>query len=199
MSSSSSESDEEKPSDFIPAHRGKQRKHRGARQGRGDKDLQKQRKMMKRIIKTAIKHQTKDLMDSIQNQTFPSQPESCAQVIGGAGGSGGQIGSGALGSALAEPGLVEDQHVGVTCDGCGMSPIVGLRYKCSVCPDFDFCRECEESKAHAHAFLKIKRAGQAPKVMVTAIDDRMGNAPRQNGACDPGAFLRGIMGSMQRG
>lgn len=35
--------------------------------------------------------------------------------------------------------------------------------------------------------------------MITAVDDKMGNAPNQSEANDPGAFLRGIMGAMQRG
>jgi hypothetical protein len=61
-----------------------------------------------------------------------------------------------------------------------MSPIIGVRYKCSVRPDFDYCENCEATKAHEYAFLKIKRAGQAPKVIVTAIDDNQGKtAPNQ--------------------
>jgi len=26
-----------------------------------------------------------------------------------------------------------------SCDGCGLDDIEGIRYKCSVCPDFDYC------------------------------------------------------------
>jgi len=47
-------------------------------------------------------------------------------------------------------------HTYVTCDGCGMKPIVGVRYKCITCPDFDFCENCEKSKTHEHCFLKMK-------------------------------------------
>lgn len=47
-------------------------------------------------------------------------------------------------------------HQRVSCDGCGVNPIVGLRYKCSVCPDFDFCEKCEDTVKHDHAFIKIK-------------------------------------------
>ena len=48
-------------------------------------------------------------------------------------------------------------HFGVICDGCKKKPIVGCRYKCAVCPDFDYCEECEEkfSKTHQHPFIKI--------------------------------------------
>ena len=48
-------------------------------------------------------------------------------------------------------------HEGITCDGCGVTPIVGSRYKCSVCQNFDYCEFCEEKHAeeHQHPFIKI--------------------------------------------
>ena len=48
-------------------------------------------------------------------------------------------------------------HFGVTCDQCKKYPIVGIRYKCAVCPNFDYCEECEKKFAakHNHAFYKI--------------------------------------------
>ena len=49
-------------------------------------------------------------------------------------------------------------HEGIICDGCNVSPIVGVRYKCAVCPDYDLCEKCEESnKKHLHPFIKIYR------------------------------------------
>lgn len=33
-------------------------------------------------------------------------------------------------------------HNGIHCDGCLRSPIVGIRHKCSVCDDVDFCSSC---------------------------------------------------------
>ena len=55
-------------------------------------------------------------------------------------------------------------HFGVTCDGCGTFPIVGCRYKCAVCDDFDFCEECEKKKGeeHNHPFLKISKPQMTP-------------------------------------
>jgi len=41
-------------------------------------------------------------------------------------------------------------HVGVSCDSCGVSPIVGLRYKCTVCANYDLCEACEAKKAEVH-------------------------------------------------
>lgn len=48
-------------------------------------------------------------------------------------------------------------HHGVKCDQCQKCPIIGIRFKCAVCPDFDYCEECEKKYAnkHNHAFYKI--------------------------------------------
>ena len=52
-------------------------------------------------------------------------------------------------------------HFGIKCDGCGISPITGCRYKCGVCDNFDYCEECEKklSKEHGHPLLKIRDPG----------------------------------------
>jgi len=49
-------------------------------------------------------------------------------------------------------------HDRVTCDGCGMSPIQGNRYKCFTCPDYDLCEACEDAGKHPadHPMLKIR-------------------------------------------
>jgi hypothetical protein len=59
-------------------------------------------------------------------------------------------------------------HSRVTCDGCGIKPIVGNRWKCSVCEDFDYCDNCEKTIEHAHPFLKIKNDKQSP-IAITVI------------------------------
>lgn len=48
-------------------------------------------------------------------------------------------------------------HRNIICDGCEMYPIEGVRYKCTVCDDFDFCSKCEATIEHDHLFLKIKK------------------------------------------
>ena len=57
------------------------------------------------------------------------------------------------------------KHCGIKCKGCGMSPIIGSRFKCSICKDFDYCEKCEDKLAekHGHPFLKIYNADMAPK------------------------------------
>lgn len=48
-------------------------------------------------------------------------------------------------------------HYGVRCDGCQKYPIIGVRFKCAVCANFDYCEECEKKFAekHSHTFFKI--------------------------------------------
>ncbi len=41
-------------------------------------------------------------------------------------------------------------HSGVHCDMCKKQNIVGLRYKCVVCPDYDLCEECWNTKRKEH-------------------------------------------------
>lgn len=46
-------------------------------------------------------------------------------------------------------------HPGVTCDGCE-GPVVGTRFKCSVCPDYDLCSTCQAQGKHTeHQLLPI--------------------------------------------
>lgn len=33
-------------------------------------------------------------------------------------------------------------HDHIHCDGCQQNPLIGIRYKCSVCPNFDLCEDC---------------------------------------------------------
>ena len=41
-------------------------------------------------------------------------------------------------------------HSGIHCDMCKKQNIVGLRYKCVVCPDYDLCEECWNTKRKEH-------------------------------------------------
>ena len=48
-------------------------------------------------------------------------------------------------------------HSKVMCDGCGLLPIPGWRYRCVICDDYDLCENCEEriGGKHMHPFIKI--------------------------------------------
>jgi len=53
-------------------------------------------------------------------------------------------------------------HPGIKCDGCQTMPVRGIRYQCTVCPNFDLCEKCEpgalqQSTKHlrSHPMLKL--------------------------------------------
>ncbi|KAH9164467.1 hypothetical protein LEN26_000015 [Aphanomyces euteiches] len=47
-------------------------------------------------------------------------------------------------------------HRYVQCDGCGMNPLVGYRFKCQSCSNYDLCTACYVGKVHdmEHVFLR---------------------------------------------
>ncbi|KAK5999850.1 hypothetical protein QM012_004938 [Aureobasidium pullulans] len=49
-------------------------------------------------------------------------------------------------------------HTGIRCEQCGQCPILGVRWHCNNCPDFDLCSTCEAQPMHTktHVFTKIK-------------------------------------------
>ncbi|CAK60915.1 unnamed protein product (macronuclear) [Paramecium tetraurelia] len=47
-------------------------------------------------------------------------------------------------------------HPNHTCDGCQKHPIVGARFKCLECPDYDLCESCQSKNIHNnHKSFKI--------------------------------------------
>ena len=55
-------------------------------------------------------------------------------------------------------------HHGYFCDGCQMEPIIGNRYKCTICDDFDYCEACEAKfrDQHKHPFFKFYKPSMDP-------------------------------------
>ena len=51
-------------------------------------------------------------------------------------------------------------HEGVKCGKCFKEPIIGYRYKCYICNNFNLCENCEKenqiSLEHKHDFIKIR-------------------------------------------
>merc|ERR1712151_74985 len=46
-------------------------------------------------------------------------------------------------------------HAGFICDGCEVGPIIGTRFKCFQCPNFDLCEKCEPHHHRHHIMLRI--------------------------------------------
>jgi hypothetical protein len=89
--------------------------------------------------------------------------------------------------ALSSLGDMESgpRHAAVTCDNCLMSPIQGVRYKCSVCPDYDLCSSCisvhddqvdadSSSAVHdaQHLFYRIKYPIPSDSNVIPALQNR---------------------------
>jgi len=80
---------------------------------------------------------------------------------------------------LAEPMASANRHYGIYCDGplCkekdNVSYIEGVRYKCAVCHDTDFCQNCEAhpSNKHNHTHPLIKFQTSVRSVSVTTVND----------------------------
>jgi hypothetical protein len=47
--------------------------------------------------------------------------------------------------------------MGVRCNQCGSNPIIGSRFKCSICGNYNLCQNCEENSGykHGHPLIKI--------------------------------------------
>lgn len=52
----------------------------------------------------------------------------------------------------------QEIHANIECKICRMSPIVGLRFKCDICHDYDVCLQCMEQRSHhpSHTLLLTK-------------------------------------------
>ncbi|XP_016994309.2 protein ref(2)P [Drosophila takahashii] len=47
-------------------------------------------------------------------------------------------------------------HDSVECDGCGLAPLIGFRYKCIQCSNYDLCQKCEAAHKHPeHLMLRM--------------------------------------------
>lgn len=48
-------------------------------------------------------------------------------------------------------------HMNVVCDGCRAHPIIGRRFKCMICPNYDLCESCEAKDDHEHPMLRLSK------------------------------------------
>lgn len=62
-------------------------------------------------------------------------------------------------------------HHHVQCDFCDVAPIVGNRYKCMTCPNFDLCQTCYDGPGHEHEMACIN----TPQTCTMAMDINVGD------------------------
>ena len=69
-------------------------------------------------------------------------------------------------------------HNNIKCEKCFQEPIIGNRYKCSVCNNYNLCEECEEKNSisddHPHDFIKIRK-NQKNNMKVTILNNNINN------------------------
>jgi len=83
-------------------------------------------------------------------------------------------------------------HRGITCDGCGMSPIVGVRYKSVLRADYDLCENCEKEHDPKDPLIKIKTPMEDMEVLPGLSEFRRAvAAPGGRGRRCRGRFGRG--------
>lgn len=67
-------------------------------------------------------------------------------------------------------------HENVICDVCG-NPVIGVRFKCLECPDYDLCRACELAGHHSeHVMVRMVKPAESYK----ALDLFLANGSTEN-------------------
>lgn len=64
----------------------------------------------------------------------------------------------------APPVLAGVRHSNIICDSCKKHGIMGMRWKCKVCFDYDLCTQCYMNNKHdlGHAFERYETAHSQP-------------------------------------
>ena len=66
--------------------------------------------------------------------------------------------------------MVKTTHTGIKCHNCGVFPIIGYRYKCSVCKCYNLCEACEELNSrtgqHKHNFIQMRKSDEKDDSML---------------------------------
>ena len=63
--------------------------------------------------------------------------------------------------SVLNPGV---RHSNIICDGCKKHGIMGMRWKCKVCYDYDLCTQCYMNNKHdlGHPFERYETAHSLP-------------------------------------
>lgn len=88
-------------------------------------------------------------------------------------------------------GYVDVEVEVTTCDGCGLSPVVGKRFQCRTCVEFDLCEACYTAGVPAskhdptHQYTEVDIPVVMPRVALPMGDSKPGvNSKKQAQAAD---------------
>ena len=86
-------------------------------------------------------------------------------------------------------------HQGVVCDGCGANPLLGPRFKCGSCPDYDLCGACYARRLEVHGGECAAHEFDCKLSEAThPLHMRLMNHAFKSKHCGPLAFVLGLLG-----
>ena len=63
-------------------------------------------------------------------------------------------------------------HVGVQCENCKCTNLIGIRYKCFICENYNLCQKCEAyspSIHNGHCFIKLRAPETMQEIIASGI------------------------------
>ncbi|KAF4520878.1 hypothetical protein B566_EDAN007059 [Ephemera danica] len=65
--------------------------------------------------------------------------------------------------------VVCNRHVGIECAGCGISPIIGARFRCKTCTSFNYCEDCFYSLGHRRTYFGPKSLCEGTELLILTL------------------------------
>ena len=94
-------------------------------------------------------------------------------------------------SSLNPPEL--EIHKFIQCDGCSMYPIIGVRYVCSECDDFDLCSNCEKDGVHQQHILVLSTTVKSQEEDTSSVESSVNPPELEIHTCE-GCSMNPIIG-----
>ena len=85
------------------------------------------------------------------------------------------------------------QHIGTGCSGCNETPIIGIRFKCKQCLNFELCSKCRDTISHYHRDFFILSASGTHDIMCDVCQETVGEIRYICRACNTMNFCHRCM------
>ena len=86
---------------------------------------------------------------------------------------------------------IKTKHHGIKCNQCNQNPIIGYRFKCSICKNYNLCSQCEEknleTQEHPHNFIKIRAEEKKEEIEIDEKKPKK-NSPKKEKFIDINKF-----------
>lgn len=71
------------------------------------------------------------------------------------------------------PQMNQAVHIGIQCENCKCTNLIGIRYKCFICENYNLCQKCEvycqSIHSPAHCFLKLRAPETMQEIIATGV------------------------------